>query len=127
MFSLTWGFRFGLPLTYQKVMPKRNENALPKPRRLRNSLVVYVDGKRIVFGNYDDTATWKKFSDFCEQRQKGESETLAPVVSLVEEHPPGGSSNAPHGGHPNGGNSALVADLVTQFLEFAQKTKNSSD
>ena len=127
MFSLTWDVRFGLPLTYQRVMPKRRKNALPKPCKLRNSLVAYADGKRIVFGNYDDTATWKKFSDFCEQRQKGESEPPAPTVPPVEEHSPGGSFNVPHGSSPNGSNTALVADLVTQFLEFAQKSKNPGD
>jgi hypothetical protein len=108
-------------------MPKRRENALPKPRKLRNSLVAYVDGKRIVFGNYDDTTTWKKFSDFCEQRQKGGGETPAPVVPAAGGHPPNVAFNVPDGSPASGGNSALVADLVTQFLEFAQKTKNPSD
>jgi len=108
-------------------MPKRSENALPKPRKLRNSLVAYVDRKRIVFGDYDDTATWKKFSDFCEERKKGVSETPAPEVPPAGGQPPEGSFNAPNGIPPNNGNTALIADLVTQFLEAAQKTKNPSD
>ena len=108
-------------------MPKRLENALPKPRKLRNSLVVYADKKRIVFGNYDDTATWKKFSDFCQKRQNGENETPGTSASS----PPSDwyPSNAGEFKPSNGtvSNPALIADLVTQFLEAAQKTKSPGD
>ena len=75
-----------------------------------------------MFGSYDDTATWKKFSDFCEMLQNRESGTPAPVVTSTRGLPPDESFKAPNGGSP-----ALVADLITQFLDSAQKTKNPSD
>ena len=108
-------------------MPKRPENALPKPQRFRNSLVVYVDKKRVVFGNYNDPTAWKKFTDFCEQRQNVASESLASTSPPTGELLSPGSFGIPRSMPPNGGNSALIADLVTQFLEFAQGTKNPSD
>ena len=109
-------------------MPKRPENSLPSPRKVNGSLLaIYVDKKRIVLGNYNDPAAWKKYSDFCEQRQKGESENVAPAASVAGGYPPTGAFDAPDGSPPHGGNTALVADLVTQFLESAQTTKNSSD
>ena len=116
-----------MPPNLPKIMPKRPENALPKPRKLRNSLVIYTDRKRIVFGNYDDTATWKKFSDFCEKWQNGESET--PSTSTSSPHsgwyPPNAGEFKPSNGTVS--NPALIADLVTQFLESAQKTKSPGD
>ena len=109
-------------------MPKRPENSLPTPRKVNGSLLaVYVDRKRIVFGNYNDPAAWKKFSDFCEQRKKGESEPPAPEVPSVGGLPPKRRFCTPDGNPPNGGNTALIAELVTQFLDFAQKTKQSGD
>ena len=113
------GSPFGTPPNLPKFMPKRPENALPKPRKLRNSLVVYADKKRIVFGNYDDTATWKKFSDFCQKRQNGENETPSTSASSPTSggYPPNGTSGKP----------VLIADLVTQFLESAKKNKSKSD
>ena len=103
-------------------MPKREEKSRPNPRKVRNSLAVYVDKQRIVFGNYDDPVAWKKYSEFCEKRQSGENET--PVSS----EPP-----ALGGCPPNAvavhtpGKPALVGELVTRFLESAQETKNPSD
>ena len=111
-----------------KTMPKRPENNLPKPRKVNGSLLaIYVDKKRIVFGNYNDLAAWKKYSEFCEKRQNGESEAPAPVAPLAGGHSPTGSFSPSDSSPPGGSNAALVADLVTQFLEAAQTTKNPSD
>jgi len=109
-------------------MPKRLENALPKPRKLRNSLVAYADGKRVVFGNYDDAATWKKFSDFCEERKNKGTQTPA-QPSLTDpptsDQPPNRASCVPT--NRNGNTPILVGELITQFLEAAQKTRNQID
>ena len=103
-------------------MPKRKEKSRPKPHKVRYSLAVYVDKQRIVFGNYDDPAAWQKYSDFCEQRQNGGNETSAASV------PSNLGGCSPGVTVPNTtGNPALIADLVTQFLEAAQKAKNPSD
>ena len=104
-------------------MPKRKENRPPKPLKVRNSLAVYVDKKRIIFGNYDDPASWKKYADFCEKRKNGENETS--TVPAPPIHSAGFPPNAIVSGVP--GTPALVGELVTQFLEFAKETKNPSD
>ena len=103
-------------------MPKREKKSRPKPHKVRNSLAVYVDKQRIVFGNYDDPVAWQKYADFCEKRQNGE--TGVPVKSV----PPASGGNPPNTTALNpADNSALVGELVTQFLEFAKETKNPSD
>jgi len=108
-------------------MPKRSENSLPTPKKARNSLVAYVDGKRIVFGNYDDPVAWQKFNCFCEERQSGRSKSpppATPSVSPSGEHPPSRILGTPHG---TPGNSPLVADLVAEFLDYAAEKKDRSD
>jgi len=104
-------------------MPKREKKSRPKPHKVRNSLAVYVDKQRIVFGNYDDPVAWQKYADFCEKRQNGGNGTSTASAPLPtsNEHPPNAIVSAVPGA------PALVGELVTQFLEFAKEAKNPSD
>ena len=117
-----WASKVDVP-NHQKQMSKRNENRPPKPLKSRNSLVVYVDKRRIFFGNYDDPASWKKYAEFCEKWKNGESGTSIGSAQPIHSagHPPNVAVPAVPGA------PALVGELVTQFLEFAKEAKNPSD
>ena len=107
-------------------MPKRTENCRPKPiRDKRNRLVVYAEKRRVVFGKYDDPVAWEKYNAFCEERQNRGKEA-APLLSVtpVSELPPKKVSNAPVG---TTGKLPLIADLVAEFLDYAEEKKDKSD
>ena len=99
---------------------------MPEPRKVNGRLLaVYVDKKRITFGGYNDPAAWQKYSEFCKEWQNGEHPNKIAQPLSSDGHPPESTFINILPGTP--GNSTLVADLVTQFLKFAQETKNPSD
>ena len=108
-------------------MPKRTANILPIPKKARNSLVAYVDGKRIVFGNYGAPVAWQNFAEFCEKRRNEGNKALPsvpPSIPSSEIHPSNVLMNSPH---VTQGNPPLVADLVAAFLDYAAEAKDRSD
>ena len=114
------------PNRLPKTMPKRPKNCRPRPieDKERNRLICYADNKRHAFGKWDDPVAWEKYNAFCEERKEVNNET--PVVvpssqSTSGEHPPDKVSNAPLG---SSSKSPLVADLVAEFLDYAELKKD---
>ena len=67
-------------------MPKRSENAVPKPKKRRNSLVIYGNfgNKRyFVFGNWADPVAWVRYEAYVSTGQLPSKPTLEPLTGGV--------------------------------------------
>jgi len=106
-------------------MPKRPENSLPAPKKARNSLVAYVDGKRVTFGQWGDPAALKKFAEFFQNRQNGEQKKLPPDSPMGGQDGGGSAFNTACCSPQDGGDYPLIADLVAAFLPYAKEHKGN--